>query len=414
MLIWSVLLLQILPGIIQASLWDGAASILTRSGSSQPNPIPAAPTQNSDVTVQTAAGRIAKTIALLLQSAIQLDDVLAQQYCLSLPNARPWETACGLWRSKTPLLIECQVDGIRSLNGSGYINCYASMDVAGTVQRGRFARYYAVVTGPEEPSEGKMSRLRDFQRFLQNYAQKGRELLHPIIVMFEQCSYGRRLFSPFHPEASMFSGYFRDIDGHQKGFTATLTPAVPASGSNKGPLDIFMNFVASNPPLFYRMLADPQFALPVSKMPPVHPTALASVPDHVIEYCQEVKVFLAQLCRPVKEPVWMSLTNAEIEKAGMSDLSAIKKLHQPILDLLSSAISRDPDVHFLDCSSPLPYLTGSPFCPPSKEFIGKGLFARVAHSEAIPGLWIAIRGQNWVESSGAALGSYLKKILYNK
>lgn len=298
------------------------------------------------------------------------------------------------WR-KQPVEIWCTPD----LLAAGHIDCYASvqeiqLNGPALIHSIQIARYFVA---PKAELETDGSSLRShfglLETDLKTYAfgEGSTKMGACLQALFKQSPLKLRLISPYHPEASSFELLVFKPGEAARSFQACLVPAfqVPSLARD---MDVLQSFACSSPTVFLRLFADPLFPVSpafIELFPPVHPRpsqeSRRSLRTHLEDAQEALKQFYLRY-----ETVW------ECENAHSPNRSMPHPIYEVVLHILQE-VERDLEsTMLLDCSQPLPMLSGSTQCPRTKGVLGSSMWTRAM---CRAGLWIALRGQNWVESA---------------
>ncbi len=262
-----------------------------------------------------------------------------------------------------------------------------------------FAMYYMMVKDPDGLyNQEKLSTYKRYKAGLERQAAdlKSNVACESLMFLFSSTSYGRRMFSPFHPENACFPLKVMMPDDFAVGAGSERTCQLVLVSREDGGVNFF-DMINNALTILYRILTDPHQSLPFAAPFQVQPPAILPALDgtQVLDHAkQALSFFKEHLLSESRNQVrqWELL-----EQNGDSRLP--KRISQEILSLLEEASRNDESNYkYIDCSHLLAYMTHSLMAPPTRAVHGLDLFRRVLIGNK-PGLWIVIRGQNSFESA---------------
>lgn len=345
----------------------------------------------------TSVDYASDTLELYLQNnVIGYDDKLAARQYTRRNKGR--EPPADFWRS-IPVSVECKPNESHGVLSSGYITCSVTLsEPERPVLSASFASYYLISPDPITGvyPEKKIAKFNAYVEELQTAAKQLAQLeeLKPLIALFGSTSMGRRRFSPFHPSHAAFdlpvwmphspTEFAEEVEVICK--LVLLTPA-------RGGCDMTL-FAANHPHLMYRLLYDPQNALPAGVPTMVDPPTSLIFAEHVKQHAIDTHAFLTELLRTDKsERVW----TIKSRESSLQNRAMQAPLAQNVMALLRSVGNDDGSVTAIDCTRTLAYRTGSLLAPPTTSCFELDLFRRVLVGR-VPGLWLIVRGQNTYEA----------------
>lgn len=338
----------------------------------------------------------AEQIAFTLQQAVDYAD---NDYIRNYERMRvmQMEVPKKEWRRR-PAKVWCKPDD----SFDGYIDCHMAMlDFDDKQHSGNIGRFF-VISAADKDIEGGFYRTHWDQlvQSLQTYslAKISSDRAVCLRELFDARPYPLQILSPYHLNKAMFDFLVLRSDGVSQKFYAILVPTMFVSRAQET-LDLFEGLVDNTPVIFNRMMMDPTEPYPASCMPKansppflplIHPKISEEPRDnlggHLVDVQQALKEFYGRSYGKGQWSCPHTFANRHMMNGALVD---------EVLAMLSTAAINVGAAELLDCSHPLPVITGSPKSPRTKAVIGSTMFNRVLYR---PGLWVAVRGQNCVEA----------------
>lgn len=290
--------------------------------------------------------------------------------------------------------VWCQAD----LEFDSYVDCFLGvLDYNGETRSSQIARYFVISSAERAVDCGFFKTHYDqLVTSLKTYPisklsnDKGRCLK----ALFDVRPYSLQVISPYHRKKSHFDFLVKRSDGSTDNFTAIIVPTINVARAAQS-IDMLESLVEGSPMVFNRIINDPSEMLPEQcrkpgLLPTVQPKPSSEPRDHLAGHLADTREALKELYGYKYNREWSYSISYHNRKAMTSSLC------DEVLNVLAHAEVSVASTELLDCSHPLLQMTASPRCPQTRSVIGSSMFQRVINRH--PGLWIAIRGQNCVES----------------
>lgn len=362
---------------------------------------------------------VAEMLTLQLQKQmVDFDDYLASEHYKRRYQSPPNQLV--YWRgvkgeANCGLQIKCYPEGSFFVPDTGVIHCWATVQDMLHVPEGsrpepiyqKVASYGMLVAKNVDP---ELCRLFDEMTERQaaqakEYNEKAASGVHPFSqakAFFESTSMARRQLSPFHPECS--SPWMTKIRlGPSEEVDVKLVLLSEVDGGVGLP-----EWLEYSPITFYRLLGDIELGLPAGckgiAPVPFDPPSSPKMGDQVMGHLNGLLEFFDERCGvnrvlPALRQ-WKLYCRSDGFPADKDDHAfGSDKMVQLIIGMVKEATSRQNQISFVDCSHPLPLMTGSRWTPPTSSVVGVDLFTRVMIDGAKPGLWMVVRGQNPLKST---------------
>lgn len=302
------------------------------------------------------------------------------------------------WR-RLPAKVWCLPDS----SFDGYIDCFLAMLDFDNKQHSAHIGRFFVISSADKEIDGGFYRTHWDQlvQGLMTYSlgKLGSDRAVCIRDIFDSRPYPLQILSPYHQNKSTFDFLVLHGDGRSQKFYAILVPTLFV-GRGMESIDLFESLIDNNTLIFNRLMMDPTEPYPPScaakpnvksLLPVVDPKPSEEPRDNLGAHFVDIQ----QALREIYGRSYSASRQWSCPHAFANNQMMNGAIVDEVLSVLSTAAFDVAGTELIDCSHPLPVITGSAKCPKTKAVIGSTMFNRLLYR---PGLWIAVRGQNRVEA----------------
>lgn len=352
----------------------------------------------------------AEILQLLLAKTLKFSDKFYRLTYQKLPSSVVPGGGGGVgsrWRD-VPLTVRCR----RDPGQDRYLDCTGrAVDFDGQVHACRIARFFVIreteLSQHQQQHTGAaqvFAELEDTRKHYNMITDKSSQRTDFIRGLFEAAQPALQILSPFHLEASRVKLKVR-LPSHPTPvpYVAILVPTIPVPYQYPPTcIDVLRVWVDACPFLFYRILLDPIDPLPNPAqhgMPIINPkpskTSRRKVSSHFGNVIQAFTEYFSGYYT-YADPELIKVQGIWDWKVSAHSNNPFRRDQWEAIHGILQVVKDDPEgVEFLDCSHPIPIMTGSGKCPRTLTAIGNAMLARVIHQDRF---WIAIR-ENYFNSS---------------